>query len=90
MTNVLLASAMALRYGRPQSQAVKKAAKAMRDQTRLPALQNISRKILKANPAEIRDLIKRLHQGMIWEGLLDTSIGEYHEPDKASPLLRIQ
>lgn len=87
MTNLLLASAMALKYGERQEVAVKRAAKAMRDQTQLKALKSISRTILKAGPAGIRELIKRLHQSMIWEGLLDTSVGEYHETTKASPVL---
>lgn len=89
MTNVLLASAMALRYGKSQETAVKRAAKAMRDQTKLDGLKSISRTILKANPSEIRNLIKRLHQSMLWEGLLNTEIGAYNEPNQASAVLHI-
>lgn len=90
MTNLLLASAMALRYGQSQEVAVKRAAKAMRNQTQLDDLKSLSRTILKANPIEIRNLIKRLHKSMIWEGLLDTDIGEYNEPDKASSILQVR
>lgn len=90
MTNLLLASAMALQYGQSQEVAVKRAAKAMRTQTQVDDLKLLSRTILKANPSEIRNLIKRLHKSMIWEGLLDTDIGEYHEPDKASSILQVR
>lgn len=88
MTNLLLASAMAIRYGERQEVAVKRAAKAMRNQTQLESLKGIARKILNADPRGVRDLIKRLHESMIWEGLLDSSVGAYYATDKTSPVLQ--